>query len=72
MKNLGVMLDSDFSMQAQVDNLCRNLNVHLKKIATIRDYLTEEVAKKLVTTFILSRLDYCNSLLVGISQDKLL
>ena len=71
-KNLGVMLDSDFSMQAQVDNLCKNLNVHLKKIATIRDYLTEEVAKKLVTTFILSRLDYCNSLLVGISQDKLL
>ena len=70
-RNLGVFLDQDFSMALQIDNLCRTLRNNLKKIATIRDYLTKDVTSMLVTTLVLSRLDYCNSLLVNISQDKI-
>ena len=40
-------------------------------ISTIREYITKEVASKLITTLVLSRLDYCNSLISNISQDKL-
>ena len=38
----------------------------LRKIGNIRDCLTESVTKTLVTSLILSKLDYCNSLLVGL------
>ena len=70
-KNLGVLLEHDLSMDMQVNNLCRVLRNNLKKIATIREYLTKDATSKLVTTLILSRLDYCNSLLSNISEDKL-
>ncbi|GFR98480.1 reverse transcriptase-like protein [Elysia marginata] len=70
-KNLGVMFDSDFSMQYQLSSLCKSLHFQLRKIGIIRDYLTEKVAKTLVTSLILSKLDYCNSILAGCPQNKL-
>ena len=70
-KNLGFYLNNTMSMEIQISNLCKVLTLYLKKIASIRDFLTFDVASKLVTTFILSRVDYCNSLLLGISRDKL-
>ena len=38
----------------------------LKHIRSICRFPTEDVAKTLVTSYILSRLDYCNCLLMGI------
>ena len=37
----------------------------LKRISSIRRFLTEDAAKTLVTSYILSRLDYCSCLLMG-------
>ena len=37
----------------------------LKRIYSIRRFLTEDAAKILVTSYILSRLDYCNCILMG-------
>ena len=37
----------------------------LKRVSSIRRFLVEDAAKTLVTSYILSRLDYCNCLLVG-------
>ena len=70
-KNLGIIFDEDLSMSCQVNNLCKNMIFQLQKISSIRLYLTEEAAKTLVTSLILSRLDYCNSLLAGITKDNL-
>ena len=39
-------------------------------VGQIRPYLSLESAKKLAAAFILSRLDYCNALLIGIPDDK--
>ena len=61
MKNLGVMFDCDLSMSAQVNNLCKTIVFQLHKISSIRYFITEDVAKPLVSTLILSRLDYCPS-----------
>jgi len=40
-------------------------NCGLKRIISIHRFLTEDAAKTLVTCYIISRLDYCNCLLIG-------
>ena len=64
-KNLGVYIDNDMSMSSHVSDLCRKLFFQIRKIGNIRNYINEEVAKTLVTSLILSKLDYCNVLLAG-------
>ena len=45
--------------------ICQTAYFELKRISSIRRFLTEDAAKTLVTSCILSRLDYCNCLLMG-------
>ena len=59
-RNLGVILDSKLSMKKHVIKICQTAYFELKRISSIRRFLTEDAAKTLVTSYILSRLDYCN------------
>ena len=70
-RNLGVYLDESLSMVAHVNHLCKVLYLQLRRISKIRPFLSVDTANKLAVAFILSRLDYCNSLLTGLSEDKL-
>ena len=45
-----------------------NIYIRLKKIAHIRDLLTEDATKTVVQTLVTSKLDYCNSVLLGTPQ----
>ena len=65
-KNLGVILDKTLSMQSFVSSTAQSCFFHLYRISTIRKYLTTKATTKLVVCLILSRLDYCNSLLFGL------
>ena len=65
-RNLGIYQDSHLSMEKQVNHLCRTANFHLKRIGAIRRYLTTDATKSLVRSLVVSRLDYCNSLLFGL------
>ena len=67
-KNLGVTLDAHLTMTVQIANLIKAANFELRRINSIRHYLSLEATKTLVSAFILSRLDYCNSLLSGCPQ----
>ncbi|KAL8558946.1 hypothetical protein ACOMHN_028258 [Nucella lapillus] len=58
-------------MKNQVNLLCKTLYFQSRRIGKIRKYLTLDAAKKLAVSFILSRLDFCNSLLCGIPDEKL-
>ena len=62
------MLDSKLSMKIMkhVIKICQTAHFELKRISSIRKFLTEDATKTLVTSYILSRLDYCNCLLMGI------
>ena len=56
------------TMTAHVVNQIRTANFELRRIDSIRHYLSVEATKTLVSAFVLSRLDYCNSLLFGCPQ----
>ena len=63
-----------FETQKQVSKICQSANLELRRISSVRHVLTVDAAKTLVTSLVLSRLEYCNSLLSGIPQqliDKL-
>ena len=54
-------------MKEQVTSLCRSSYFHhLRKIGSIRPYLSNESTAQLVSSMILSRFDYCNSTLSGL------
>ena len=67
-RNLGVYLDQELTMKQHVTHLVKVSYLWLRKIRVIRPYLTEEATHILIQTLILSRIDYCNSLLIGISN----
>ena len=67
-RSLGVVLDTTLSMEHHVNAISRSCFMHLKNISKIRKYLTVEATKSLVHAVVMSRLDYCNSLLLDISD----
>ena len=64
-RNLGFYFRDDMSVELHVKNVCRSAYSELRRISTIRHLLFIDSTKTLVSAFVLSRLDYCNSLLSG-------
>ena len=64
-KILGVTLTNNLSMEKHVTNICRSAYIEIRRISNIRHYLTTDATKTLLCAFVLSKLDYCNSLLSG-------
>ena len=67
-RNLGVTLDSTLSLHQHVMNVHRVAYLELRRINSIQNLLSVDAVKTLVCSLVLSHLDYCNSLLVGLSQ----
>ena len=70
-RNLGFYLNETLSMDAHIKYLCRILFCQLHRIGKICSFLSTDAANKLAVSLILSRLDYCNSLLAGLPDNKL-
>ena len=70
-RNLGFYLDETFSMDAHIKHLCSILFCQLHRTGRIHSFLPTDATNKLGVFLILSRLDYCNSLLPGIPDNKL-
>jgi hypothetical protein len=70
-RNLGCWLDSNLSMSTHVTNVCKAAFFYLHNIRRIKKYLSKDCLLTLVHAFITSRLDYCNSLLYGITKEQL-
>ena len=58
-------------MDQYVNLFCRSVFLELRRIGHLRRHLTVGATKKLVSSFVLSRLDYCNSLLAGLPENRL-
>ena len=68
-KNLGFTLDCHLTMNAHVSNIARTCYFELRRLASIRRFLTSTATATHVSAFVLSRIDYCSSLLFGSTND---
>ena len=68
-KKLSFTLDCHLTMNAHVSNIARTCYFELRRLASIRRFLTSTATATLVSAFVLSRIDYCNSLLFGSTHD---
>jgi len=62
---------SQLSMKHHVAKVAASCHYHLRRLRQIRRCVGKEVTIRLVLALVISRLDYCNSLLVGLPQSTL-
>ena len=63
--NLGVIFHSQLALKEQVNKLCQLAYTEIRRIGSIRQYISFEASKTLVSSLVLSRL---NALLAGSPQ----
>ena len=68
-KNLDFTLDCHLTMNAHATNIEWTCYFELRRLASIRRFLTSTATASLVSAILLSRIDYCNSLLFGSTHD---
>lgn len=71
-KNLGVTLDSDLSFSQHVSSVVRSCYCNIRDFSRIRKYLSLKQSTALANALVSSRLDYCNSLFLNITQKELM
>ena len=64
-RSLGVVIDKHLSMEKHINSVLSSCCFHIKALRHIRRCLTDEVANTVARCIVLSRIDYCNSLLYG-------
>ena len=69
--NLGVIFNTNHDMLSFISIKIRNANFHLYRIRKIRKSITFKTCKSIVTSLVLSTLDYCNILLINLTAKDL-
>ena len=64
---LGVYIDTDVSMKTHIINTVRTCFASLRQLHSVRRSLPRQALLTLVRAFVVSKVDYCISVLVGIS-----
>ena len=70
-RDLGVVIDSQLTLSAHVAAVCRSGYFQLRQLRPAIRSLSQDAGRALVQAFISCRLDYCNSVLFGISDGLL-
>ena len=70
-KNLGIHFASDLASSSHVNALIQTMYLELRKIGKICHLINTDCATLLVSNLVISKLDYCNSLLAGLPSEKL-
>ena len=69
-KNLGFTLSCHLTMNEHISNIALSCYFELSRLASIHGFLTSIATAALVSGFVLSRINYCNSLLFGSTHDE--
>ena len=70
-RNLGVIFDSSLSFKNHIDLVIRNCNFCIRNLYAVRRYLDRQCLLTLIHSLVLSRVDYCNCLWVGLPKYSL-
>jgi len=70
-RNLGVYFDSTLSLKTFMNKTAATAMYQIRNLAAIRDHLPRELTSRLCTSQVISRLDYCNSVLSGVPKCSL-
>uniref|UniRef100_A0A669CA98 Reverse transcriptase domain-containing protein n=1 Tax=Oreochromis niloticus TaxID=8128 RepID=A0A669CA98_ORENI len=69
--NLGVKIDSALIFDDHVNGVVKSAFYHLRRLSKVKPFLSKRDLESVIHAFITSRLDYCNSLLIGVGQGTL-
>ena len=67
-KYLGVLLDQKLNLKKHITSKCQTAMLSIQCIKNIRHLLTQEATEILVLGTVMSHLEYCNSILVGLPE----
>ena len=65
-RDLGAIVDSAGTMNAHISSVCEVASHSLWRIGKLRKYFDQSSTEKLIHAFVTSRLDYSNSLYLGL------
>ena len=71
LRDLSVILDSELSMRVHISIISSTCFFHLRRLRKLRSLIDTASAQRLVSAFILSRVDYCNAVLAGLNTSTL-
>ena len=67
-RSLGVVLDSSLKLEKHINTVVKSSFFHLKLLSRVKHFLSPIELEKVIHAFVLSRLDYCNSLYIELPQ----
>ena len=70
-KSLGIYIDATLSAAKHIDHISRSSYLEMRRISSVRHLLTRKATAQLMYSFVLSRLDFCNSLLIDTTADQM-
>ena len=65
-----IYTDATLSMAKHIDLISRSAYLEIRRISSVRHLLRRKATVQLMCSFALSRLDYCNSLLIDITSNQ--
>ena len=72
-RDLGITLDSELSMQNHVNKVSRACFYHIRRLKQVYENFSDriDIAGKLFSALVFSRLDYCNAILTGLPRSTI-
>ena len=67
-KNLCVVLDFLLSFRCHIDSIVKTCNFYIRNLYMIKDFVSRKNLVTLVHSMIVSKVDYCNPLFIGLSN----
>ena len=71
MRDLGVFFYQYLNFQDHISGICKFTHFHLRSIGIIQNLLTFDATAQLIDVLITARLDFCNSILYNLPNNKI-
>ena len=68
MKYLGAWLDQELNLKQHITNKCRLAMANIQRIKNLSPIITKQATKTLAIGIVMSHLDYCNTLFIGLPE----